>query len=65
MDCAWIVDYSSLCQIFARKATQPSQSRTLSEFSVPLLPECHVCGQNRDWRSRLFLSSQATTVSRS
>src|SRR5260370_36779622 len=46
--------YSSLCQIFARKATQPGQelgkrrdgdtliaSRTLSEFSVPLLPECH------------------------
>ena len=47
------VGYSSLCQIFSPKATEPGQelgnrkdgdtliaSRTLSEFSVPLLPEC-------------------------
>jgi hypothetical protein len=47
------VGYSSLFQIFSRKATEPGQelgnrkdgdrliaSRTLSEFSVPLLPEC-------------------------
>jgi integrase len=37
-----VVGHSPLRQIFAPKATQPGQSRALSEFSVPLLPECRL-----------------------